>query len=133
MRRRQKNIYSLLDRIGLELTGVAQREGINRNEGRKSPKGREKEATEGVAPEGAKRIEPEVQLEDKKDNSGGMTSSDFTDREVCPQCEKTELVRVRRKRWMRLFPGSEHYRCLECEARFFWVWRLEIELPKEKD
>ena len=80
MRRRQKNIYSLLDRIGMELTGVAQREGINRNEGRKSPKGREKEATEGVAPEGAKRIEPEVQLEDKKDNSGGMTSSDFTDR-----------------------------------------------------
>ena len=115
------------------LTDEAQKEGINRNEGRKSPKGRKEEATEGVAPEGVKRIEPEVQLEDKLDNCGSRTSADFIDREVCPQCEKTELVRVRRKRWMRLFPGSEHYRCLECEARFFWVWRLEIELPKGKD
>lgn len=132
MRRKQRNIYSLLDRIGIEPTDEAQREGINCNEGRELPKGSEEKSTGGVAPEGVKKIGPEVQLENKRADSGRI-SADFIDSDVCPQCKKTELVRVRRKRWMRLFPGSEHYLCLKCEARFFWVWRLEIELPKGKD
>ena len=132
MRRRQKNIYSLLDRLGMGFTDEAQREGINRNKVRKSPAGRKEEATAGVAPEGVKRIESEVQLEDKLDNSGTQTSADFINREICPQCEKTELVQVRRKGWMRLLSGSEHHRCLGCEARFFWVWRVWIKLPKGK-
>ena len=117
----------------MEITDEAQREGITPNEGRKSPKGGKEGVTKGVAPEGAKRIEPEVQLEDQPDDPIIRASADFTDRGVCPECEKRELVRVRRKRWMRLFPGSEHYRCLECEARFLWFWRLRIDLPKGKD
>jgi|SRR3989339_538153 predicted RNA-binding Zn-ribbon protein involved in translation (DUF1610 family) len=130
MRRRQKNIYSLLDRIGMELTDEAQSKGMNPNGGRQSPTERKEEATEGIAPEGVKKIEPEVQLENKLDSSGSLTPTDFINREVCPRCENTELVRVQRNRWMRLFPGSEHYRCLECEARFLWVGRLEIKLSK---
>jgi len=133
MRRQQKNIYSLLDRIGVELTDEAQRKGIIPDEGRKSPKGGKEGVTKKVAPEGAKSIEPEVQLEDQPDDPISQASADFTDRGVCPECEKRELVRVRRQRWMRLFPGSEHYRCLQCEARFLWVWRWGIDLPKEKN
>ena len=117
----------------MEPTKEAQREGINHNEEEKSLNGRKEEDTGGVALKGAERIEPKAHLKDKLDDPGSLTSADFIDREVCPQCEKTGLVRVRRKRWMRLFPGSEHHRCLECKARFLWAWRLWIELPKGKN
>jgi hypothetical protein len=132
MRRRQKNIYSLLDRIGVELTDEDEKAGTIKAGGRDSLKGRMEKVAKGVTPEGVNEREPDTRLEEKTVDPVSMTSSDFIDREVCPQCEKTKLVRVRRKRWMRMFPGSEHHRCLECEANFLVVGHFKIKLKKGK-
>jgi hypothetical protein len=119
MKSRQRNIYSLLDRIGSELTDEAQREG-NSWDGERD------------LPEGLNRIEPNDRREGKARDIEDRTSSDFIDREVCPHCVKAGLVRVKRHRWMRLILKSQHYLCLECKARFLVVGHLEIELRKRK-
>lgn len=134
MKRRQKSIYSLLGLIGSEPTDEAQREGSDWDGRRASPQGSRAEPTTGMAPEGGKSLEPDARLVGKAGDYRGSTSADFTeDKEVCPQCEKTELVRVRRRRWMRLFPKSQLFLCLECKARFLRVGRLEMELIQGKE
>jgi hypothetical protein len=130
MKRKQRNIYSLLGRIGSELTDEAQREGNSRDEGRDSPEGGVEKSAKGVVPEGPDASEPNDHMKGKARDFGDRTSSTFTDRKVCPQCKKAGLVRVRRLRWMRLILKSQHYLCLECEAKFLVVGRLKIELRK---
>ena len=128
MRRRQRNIYSLLDRIGSELTDEAHREENSWDGGRDSPEGRMDGPSKVVVTEGLNTIEPNDRLDGKARDLGDRTSSDFIDRNVCPQCEKAGLVRVKRHRWMRLILKSQHHRCLECKARFLLVGHLKIKL-----
>ncbi|MBN1465566.1 hypothetical protein JXA02_07385 [candidate division KSB1 bacterium] len=37
----------------------------------------------------------------------------FTTR--CPECANSRLVRLHRKWWMRLIPGTRYYRCSSCD------------------
>jgi hypothetical protein len=41
--------------------------------------------------------------------------------EVCPCCEQGEVTRVRPRLWMRLIPGSQHFECRVCGARFWTI------------
>ncbi len=40
----------------------------------------------------------------------------ITRKRVCHACGATELTRYHRKRWMRLFKGSQLLRCRQCRA-----------------
>jgi transposase-like protein len=40
----------------------------------------------------------------------------------CPLCQDGQLFRIRRKLWMRLFPGSKRFQCKHCSATFFLVF-----------
>ena len=46
----------------------------------------------------------------------------------CPLCGQGVLVRRRRKFWMRLIPGSKHYQCDWCPARYLTVYGRSITL-----
>jgi hypothetical protein len=129
MKRKQRNIYSLLDRIGSELTDEAQRETNSWDGGRGAPKGRMEGPDNEVLLGGLNSLEPKDRLEGKAKDLGD-SSSDFIDRVVCPQCNKLGLVRVKRHRWMRLILKSQHHLCLECKARFLVVGCFEIKLRK---
>lgn len=39
----------------------------------------------------------------------------------CPKCGKSEVKRVKRRWWMRLFPHSRHFRCSACLYTFA-IW-----------
>ena len=130
MKRKQKNIYSLLDRIGSELTDLAQREKNSCDGVGDSQEGDLRGPATGMVPEGLSGIEPNDCLDGKAKDLGDRTSSDSIYRELCPQCKKAGLVRVKRQRWMRLISKSRHYLCLECEARLLIVGRLQIKLRK---
>jgi hypothetical protein len=130
MKRKQKNIYSLLDRIGSELTDVAQREKNSCDGVRDSQEGDLRGPATGKVPEGLRRIEPNDCLDGQAKDLGDRTSSDFIYKELCPQCKEAGLVRVKRQRWMRLISKSRHYLCLECEARFLVMGRLQIKIRK---
>jgi hypothetical protein len=133
MKRSQKSIYSLLGLIESEPTDEAPREGTDWDGRRGSPPGIKEEPARGVVPEGGNRLVPEARLEGKAGDSRGRTSDDYIDKEVCSRCGKTELVRVRRQWWMRLFPKSQQFLCLECRARFLKAWPVEIELSSRKE
>jgi hypothetical protein len=128
MKPNQRNVFSLLEQIKAELTEDDQSPGINQNLGKDS-------SAVGMEAEGPTR-EGEIlkvldgNLEGKAGGSERIISFDSTDKYICPRCDKKELVRIRRHKWMRLLPRSSHYRCLECKARFLVVWRLEIKIPK---
>jgi hypothetical protein len=133
MKRKQKNIYSLLDRIGSELTDVAQMEKNSSDGVRDLQEGDLRGPATEVVPEGLNSIKPNDCPDGKAkdlENVGDRTSSDFIYKELCPQCKKAGLVRVKRQRWMRLLSKSRHYLCLECEARLLIVGRLQIKLRK---
>jgi hypothetical protein len=42
----------------------------------------------------------------------------------CPQCRNIARHRIRRSFWMRLLPGSRHYLCENCEAKFMSVFKV---------
>jgi ssDNA-binding Zn-finger/Zn-ribbon topoisomerase 1 len=51
----------------------------------------------------------------------------------CPVCGKGGLKRRRRKFWMRLIPGSKHYLCNWCPARYLVIFDRAIRMfPQDK-
>lgn len=46
----------------------------------------------------------------------------------CPLCEKGEMERIKRMKWMYLLPKSKHYECRECYARFLTLYGRSIRL-----
>jgi len=130
MKPHQKNVYSLLDPIKAELTEDDHSPGKTRILGKDSSEvGLE---AEEPTQEGGILKGLDDDLGGQTGGSEGINSVDLTDKYICPRCDRKALVRVRRHRWMRLLPGSSHYRCLECQARFLMVWRLEIKIPSGK-
>ena len=45
---------------------------------------------------------------------------------ICPTCQSTDRVRIRRRFWMRLSPFSKHYRCNTCGRQFIYVSLLSV-------
>ena len=45
----------------------------------------------------------------------------------CPQCWG-KLQYLPLFGWMKLFPGSKHYRCIKCKNRFLQIFRRLVEL-----
>jgi hypothetical protein len=41
--------------------------------------------------------------------------------EVCPCCDQGEVARRKPRVWMRLIPGSQHFECWVCGARFLTI------------
>lgn len=47
----------------------------------------------------------------------------------CPECGATEYERIYRKWWMRLIPGTKHYRCYRCRSKFLIIfWRSALKI-----
>ena len=45
----------------------------------------------------------------------------------CPQCQDVRHERIHRKWWMRLMPGTKHYRCDRCRSKFMIIfWRKAL-------
>jgi hypothetical protein len=52
----------------------------------------------------------------------------------CPKCQKT-LTRIRRKAWMRRFPGLKHYLCRKCGTAYlgiFGLWLVKRQRTPQK-
>jgi hypothetical protein len=47
---------------------------------------------------------------------------------VCPICGKGVIERKRRRLWMRVVPGTRHYLCDWCSARYLTVYGHAIRL-----
>jgi len=41
----------------------------------------------------------------------------------CPQCQDVKHLRIHRKWWMRLIPGTEYYSCDRCRSKFMIIFR----------
>jgi hypothetical protein len=52
---------------------------------------------------------------------------------TCPECREGKVQRRRRRKWLKLVPGSKYYKCRSCRARFLTVFGWVILLPKKKE
>jgi hypothetical protein len=51
----------------------------------------------------------------------------------CPSCRNEYVIRLRRRLWMRLIPGTRHYLCRKCASHFLTVGGWPIPLsPQEQ-
>ncbi len=65
------------------------------------------------------------------DSNKGLADKDrsynnyFSEVAVCPYCESGMGIRINRKSWMRLIPGSKLFKCAGCARQYFKIFDWE--------